>query len=316
VIRVGTPGGGQAATKVVQSFRNGRAKRYRKKRMNGNPFSYRERYKGGVHIERPEEISELKIVTHDLGMDIESAYIIPLACLHAGEGFYAKKFKGYSDWILERHNAFCVVLGDVIGNSIEGSVGGSYGHLRPDQQKDLAEETLRPLAEAGKILAWVDGNHERRTSKKVDQFIGKDICKFLGIADVYDPDAIYMFLSVGYDRNKGQRNRNVYTGYMLHGTTGSKRIGGKANAMEDMARSIHADFYFSAHAHQKLMFPTAAVIPETRSKNLKFKKRNHVMAGSFQKWADYAIRAGFSPTPMGSPRLRLDGLRHDHHVSI
>jgi len=50
VIRVGTPGGEQAATKVVQSFRNGRAKRYRKKRMNGNPFTYRERYKGGVLI--------------------------------------------------------------------------------------------------------------------------------------------------------------------------------------------------------------------------------------------------------------------------
>lgn len=209
-----------------------------------------------------------------------------------------------------------MVVGDVIGNSIEGSVGGVYGNLRPDEQKDLAEETLRPLAEAGKILAWVDGNHERRTSKKVDQFIGKDICKVLGIKDIYDPDGIYLFLSVGYDRAKGQRNRNVYTGFMIHGHTGAKRAGGKANAMEDMARGIHADFYICAHAHQKMMFPTSEILPETRSKTLRLRKRSHLMAGSFQQWAGYAIRAGYMPTPMGSPRLRLDGLKHDHHVSI
>ena len=251
-----------------------------------------------------------------MGVDTESAYIIPLSCLHIGEGFNLKKFNGYRDWILQRKNAYCLILGDVIGNSIEGSVGGVYGNMRPDEQKDMAEEVLRPLAEAGKILAWVDGNHERRTSKKVDQFIGKDICKVLGIRDVYDPDGIYMFLSVGYDRAKGLRNRNVYTGFMIHGYTGARRAGGKANAMEDMSKGVQADFYVCAHAHQKMMFPSGAIIPQTRTKSLAFRKCNYIMAGAFQDWAGYAVRANYTPTPMGSPRLRLDGLRHDHHVSI
>ncbi len=256
------------------------------------------------------------MITHDLGLDTECIYLIPLSCLHIGEGFDEKKFNGYRDWILERDNAYCLILGDVIGNSIEGSVSGSYGKMRPDEQKDEAERILRPLAENGKILAWVDGNHERRTSKKVDQFIGKDICKILGIRDVYDPDGVYMFLSVGYDRAKGHRNRNVYTGFMLHGYTGARRQGGKANAMEDMAKGVQADFYVCAHAHQKMMFPSGSYVPETRSKAIKFKKRIHVMAGAFQEWAGYAVRSNFQPTPMGSPRIRLNGMRHDIHVSI
>jgi hypothetical protein len=249
-------------------------------------------------------------------MDLESAYIIPLSDLHIGAGFNRRKFEGYRDWILERDNAFCVVLGDVCDNSISESVGDTYGTMRPDQQKDLAEEVLAPLAEAGKILAWIDGNHERRSSKKTDQFMGKDICKILGIYDIYDPDGIYMFLSVGYDRAKGQRNRNVYTGFMIHGFTGARTTGGKANAMEHMAKGVQADFYICAHAHQKIHFPSYVLLPETRSKAVRFRKRSHLMAGSFQKWGGYAIQNCYTPTPMGSPRLRLDGLRHDHHVSI
>jgi len=249
-------------------------------------------------------------------MDTEAAYIIPLSCLHIGEGFNHKKFKGYEDWILERDNAYCVILGDVIGNSINDSIGDTYGGMRPDEQKDMAEEVLRPLAEAGKILAWVDGNHEWRTSRKVDQFIGKDICKILGIKEVYDPHGVYMFLSVGYDRAKGQRNRNVYTGFMIHGYTGARTAGGKANAMEHMAKGVQADFYICAHAHAKMMFPSDVILPESRTKTLTFKKRTHIMAGAFQNWEGYAVRKSYQPTPMGSPRLRLAGDRHDHHVSI
>lgn len=242
--------------------------------------------------------------------------MIPLSCLHIGEGFNQKKFNGYRDWILERDNAYCCILGDVIGNSISESVGDTYGAMRPDEQKDMAEEVLRPLAEAGKILAWVDGNHEYRTSKMVDQFIGKDLCKILGIRDVYDPNGIYMFISVGYDRKKGVKNRNVYTGFMIHGYTGARTAGGKANAMEQQSKGIQADFYICAHAHQKMQFPTDIVLPDARTKTLRFKKRTHVMAGAFQNWEGYAIRKNYTPTPMGSPRIRFDGLRHDLHSSI
>ena len=258
----------------------------------------------------------LKTIHHDLGLETETAYVVPLSDLHIGAEFDIKKFKGYRDWILNKDNAYTVLCGDIIDNSIKDSIGDTYGTMRPRDQKKIAIELLKPLAEAGKILAWLDGNHEARTSKNTDEYIGETITQALGISDLYDPDGAYLFLSVGWDRKHNKRSRNTYTVFMLHGSAGGKRVGSKANALEDMARSVQADLYLSAHCHQKINFPSYAVIPETRTKTLRFSKRHHVMAGSFQEWQGYPVRKGYNPTPAGSPRIRLDGRCKDMRCSI
>lgn len=266
----------------------------------------------------PDSLPKLKVVRHDLGKDIDSAYLIPLSDLHIGAAFDVDKFKGYREWILSRPTAYCVINGDVIDNSISDSVGDVYGTLRPSEQTDLAEELLKPLADEGKILAWVEGNHEWRTARRTDEFPGKTLCKLLGIREVYDSDGIFMFLSVGYDRRKGkpEKNRITYTGFMLHGYAGGKKMGGKVNAVADMANSVMADFYIASHTHHKFAFPGRIVVPQIRSKSLVFQKQMFVSAGAFAEWDGYAIRQGYSPTELGSPRLRLDGTRKDLHVSI
>lgn len=262
------------------------------------------------------EIPKLRVIKHDLGLNIEKAYIIPLSDLHIGADFNEDKFLGYREWILKTPEAYTVILGDVIDNATKNSIGDTYGTLRPKQQKELAEKFLKPLADAGKILAWLDGNHEIRSSKETDEYIGEYLTKAMGIPSVYDADGIYMFLSVGYDRKHNIRSRNTYTFFMLHGFTGGKRVGSKANALEDMARSVQADCYIAAHSHTKITFPTYVITPETRTKTLQYRKRTHIMAGSFMDWAGYAVRYGYQPTPLGSPRIRLDAHRHDVHVSV
>ena len=263
-------------------------------------------------MDRPD----LRVVSHDLGMGPDPTYVIPLSDLHIGAGFNERKFAGYRDWILERDNAYCVVLGDVIDNAIKESIGDTYGTMRPKEQKALAVEVLAPLAERGKILAWLDGNHEVRTSKRTDEFVGETITRQLGIYDVYDPDGMFMFLSVGWDRKHNKKSRNTYSFFMLHGYTGARTISGKAKSLEDMKLSVFADIYLAAHAHQKIVFPSYRVLPEGRTKTLRYTKSMHIMAGSFQQWAGYAVRKNYQPTPMGSPRIRLDSTRKDVHVSI
>lgn len=262
----------------------------------------------------------LKTVFHDLGEDTESIYLIPLSDLHIGADFDQKKFEGYRQWILDRPNAYCIINGDVVDNAISESIGDTYGTMRPEEQKELAEELLRPLAENGKILAWLEGNHELRTARRTDEFIGKTLCKLLGLhtkeKSIYDPNGVFLFLNVGYDRAKGRRNRLTYTGFMLHGYTGSRRMGGKVNAVEDMARSVVCDFYIASHTHSKFMFPRRIVVPDTRTKTLRYQKQVFTSTGSFMEWEGYAIRQGYHPTSLGSPRLRLDGTRKDIHCSI
>jgi hypothetical protein len=48
----------------------------------------------------PDQKPQLKIVRHDLGIDLEKAYIIPLSDLHIGADFDDAKFLGYREWIL------------------------------------------------------------------------------------------------------------------------------------------------------------------------------------------------------------------------
>ncbi len=260
----------------------------------------------------------LKVVRHDLGIDTTEAYIVPLSDLHIGSQFDQDKFLGYRQWILDRPNAYCVINGDIIDNSTTDSIGDTYGTHRPDWQMEMAEELLRPLADGGRILAFLDGNHEHRTSKKVDQFPGKTLCKFLGIQDVYDPDGIYMFITVGYDHKKGnpKKNRITYTGFQLHGSAGGKKMGGKVNALQDMANGVTADFYIASHTHTQFAFPGRVIVPQNRTKSLMFRKQLFVSAGAFAEWAGYAVRQNYNPAPLGSPRIRLDGTRMDMHCSI
>jgi hypothetical protein len=258
----------------------------------------------------------LKVVHHDLGVDKDIAYIIPISDLHIGANFNEGIFLKYRQWILDHPEAYCVILGDVIDNAITGSIGDTYESLRPKQQKELALKFLEPLAKAGKILGWVEGNHELRSTRQTDEYVGEYLTKMLGIPSVYDPDGLYMFLSVGHDRQKGKQNRNVYTLFMLHGYTGSRKMGGKANSLEDMKRGVHAEVFLVAHSHQKIVFPTHTIMPDLRLKRIRYVKSMHIMAGSFIEWAGYAVRKGYMPTPMGSPKLILNGTHHAIRCSV
>lgn len=261
---------------------------------------------------------KLKVIHHDLGEQTESVYIVPLSDLHIGAEFDDTKFLGYREWILERPNAYCIINGDVLEMAVKNSVGDTYGTLRPKEQRQLAIKFLEPLAKAGRILAYVDGNHEYRVMKDTDEYPGEQICAMLGIPSVYDPNGVFLFLSVGHGRGKGdsKRNRLVYTVFCLHGWSGSRTIGGKANNLQSMSNSVVSDIYIASHTHQKFMFPRRIAIPEARTKTLRFKKQVFVSAGSFMEWDGYAIRKGYNPASLGSPRIRLDGTRHDIHVSI
>jgi hypothetical protein len=266
----------------------------------------------------PDQKPQLKIVRHDLGIDLEKAYIIPLSDLHIGADFDDAKFLGYREWILNTPEAFCVINGDVLDMATKSSIGGVYETIRPREQRQLAVKFLQPLADAGKILAYLDGNHEHRASKDTDEYPGELICSMMGIPSLYDPDGILTFLTVGHQRDKGEKKRNriTYTMFMLHGWTGSRTIGGKANNLESLSDSVVADIYLSSHTHTQMAFPERILIPDTRTKTLKWKRQLFVSSGSFLEWSGYPIRKGYKPASLGSPRIRLNGTRKDVHVSV
>jgi predicted phosphodiesterase len=257
------------------------------------------------------------VLKKDLGVDVQSAYIVPISDTHMGspafdDSLFFKKIK----WILDTPNAYCVLNGDIIEMNSKGSVGDVFEGLRPREQRRLAVKYLEPLAKKGKILAYLDGNHERRASKDTDEYIGEEICYSLGIPSVYSPDGIFLYLSVGYDRAENKRARNVYTIYMLHGWTSARTIGGKFNNLASMASIVIADIYIASHTHQQGVFPLDIYSPDIRTKKLNQKTQLFVSTGSFMKYAGYSVRAGFRPSTPGTPYIELSGVNKEYHAVV
>lgn len=258
----------------------------------------------------------LKVVRHDLGVDVEKATIVPISDLHIGAEFDEDMFLGFRKWILERENTYCVILGDVLEMATRQSVGSTYGTLRPKDQRALAVKYLKPLADEGRILGYIDGNHESRATKETDEYPGEIICQLLGIPSLFDPDGIYMFLSVGHNPAVNKKARNIYTIFMLHGWSGARTMGGKANNLLSLRNSAIADLYIMAHVHDQLATPKRILYPDVRTKKLKWKRQVFTLSGSFLEWSGYAINKGFNPSELGAPIITLGGKAHKVSTTI
>lgn len=261
----------------------------------------------------------MKWINADLPENFECAYIIGLSDLHVGDQrFNKQKFLGYQQWILEHENAFVIVNGDICDNATKDSVGDTYESvLPPGKQIDVACELFRPLKD--RILAWNEGNHEDRTRKSAGIYIGEQVCARLGLSDKYSCEGALVKIKLG-KRAKGTSHSQrplIYLIYATHGWSGARRIGGKTNAAEELQTVVAGvDVYLVSHTHQKFAFPKNILVPDVRLNKIEAKKQFFVSVGSFLEWGGYAERKGYSPMTMGAPRIRLDGRRHDVHVSI
>ena len=261
----------------------------------------------------------MKVIKHDLGVDTESVNIVAIADCHLGaDAFDEDKFLNHRQMILDTPNTYCLIVGDLLEMGTRQSVSDLWGSLRPAEQRKLAIRYLEPLAEAGKILAYIDGNHEARAQKDSDELVGEMICWALDISNVYHPDAAYLFLQVGHNHDKGgkseknkEKNRLVYTAYMVHGWSSARTKGAKANNLERLAQVVIADMYFIAHSHQQMIFPDKVLVPETRSKSLRWQKSMFINTGSYLDYLGYPVRKGMSPVETGVPHVVLNGTRRE-----
>ena len=262
----------------------------------------------------------MRWISRDLSPDFDCAYLIGLSDLHIGDPrFSEKKFIGYRDWILSRENALCIVNGDVVDNATKSSIGDTYeAVLNPRQQIEKAVKLFKPLADAGRICAWNDGNHESRTYKESGLSIGEHICGLLGIPEAYSNEGALVKIRVGSRRGHQKNGKPlVYMIYATHGRSGSRKVGGKANAAEDMQGIIAGvDVYLVSHTHQRFVFTKDILVPDPRRNKVEVKRQLFVSSGSFLEWGGYAEMKGYHPQTMGAPRIRLDGTRHDCHCSL
>lgn len=182
--------------------------------------------------------------------EFDNIIIIPLFDEHIGSATHimerwveAKKF------LLETPNAFCIIGGDMMNNSIMGSVASPFDDvMTPTEQKEWLYEELKPLAEANKIICGVPGNHELRHHKFTDSNPLYDVFCRLRIETLYRDSRCYLKLYVGSSGARGKGT--VYTGVITHGTFTGKTGGLVLNKLSQFADYFEgADFIIVGHAH-------------------------------------------------------------------
>lgn len=258
----------------------------------------------------------MRVITRVFEGQTEPLVIIPLADTHIGDSHCDMELINNTiQRILDSPNTYTILDGDLLNVALAGSPSNVYREtMSPSDQLIKCSEMFQPLADAGKILACLPGNHEERASKAAGVDMTELFCRQLGIEDVYSPTSALVFLRFGANAVKGKKYKLVYSIYVNHGRGGGRRPGGKINALEDMARIVTADIYLMGHTHQPAVFRNAHYIA-TPQCTISKREQVFVNTASFLDWdGSYGDRLAYIPNSKKMPVIQLDpGI---HHINV
>ena len=213
----------------------------------------------------------------------------------------------YLAWAL-KEKCYVVCLGDMIECGLTTSIGDSVYQqdLNPQKQMEKVIELLSPLAEAGLIIGFHEGNHCGRIHKTTSIDVAKMMAKELGVT--YMGYAGWHLVRVG---------NQTYTLYTTHGSGGARFIWTKLSKVAQLASFINADCIAHGHVHA---LGTEVIIKEDidlRKRIIRKKECRIIMTGSFLDWdKGYAEAAGMPINKMGSPVMKLMSDRKNMAVSV
>lgn len=198
----------------------------------------------------------------------ESLFLEPICCIHKGNVGHDKvKFDATLKRILDKPNRYTILMGDLAEAIDENdrrydprSVDwvSVYEQAHKDEAAGIEPERsvlttpyrvlqddLRPLAEAGKILAVGTGNHDYKIHK-ANKF---DPIQTYITGPLNLPYMLWMWwLDLRFTHDGKQIARWIVNG--SHGAYSGRRIGGNLNRLEDLAMGYEADVFLRGHTHQ------------------------------------------------------------------
>ena len=226
------------------------------------------------------------------------ALIIPLYDVHFGHNQCSlNKLFTVATLIAKTENCYTILGGDLSETATKQSVGKSVYdeayHIK--QQMKYMKPLLAPLAEAGKILCAVSGNHEARIANMIGVDPLELLCDDLEIP--FCEYQGYMWLTVG-----GQ----TYSVFCHHGVGSGRTIGAKANSALRFNQIAMADLYISGHTHTTQSQTDKIFIFDEATGELREKIRHYVVASSFLEYfGGYAEQQALSPSITGATGIQL-----------
>lgn len=262
-------------------------------------------------------LPDFELIVHRFpaGTDIT---IIPIADVHLGAPeCMEKEFMEFIDSVKDREDVYFVLCGDLVSNGVKNSLTNVYEEtMRPASQKKMMAEILRPIAP--RCLAVVNGNHERRSGREVDDSPCYDICAKLDIEDRYRENVAFLKLQFGETERDGirtsGRQRPCYTIAVSHGAGGGALTGAGINRNERFSAYIdNLDVFISGHTHRPAVTQPGKIYIDTHNNQVTVKPFKVITATSWLRSGGYSLQKLLTPTTHALQTLTLCG---DHKEMV
>lgn len=185
-----------------------------------------------------------------------------------------------------------------MNNNTRSSVSSPWLDIyRPMTAKVKMAELLKPLADAGKILGALSGNHEKRSLKDADDDPMFDIMCKLNLEDIYREDALFIHLCIGDREVKGKKHlAATYNIACHHGTGGGMLTGSAINRNERYGYTLdNIDLLITAHSHKGSITKPAKMQFNANSLRMIRKTFACMTATSWQEYGGFPLQKMMSP---------------------
>jgi predicted phosphodiesterase len=225
--------------------------------------------------------------------------IVPLSYIHLGsKACNIEKLEMVLRLIDETPDCYTILLGDQMETATKTSVGLAMFEEDFDlgDQMKVLKNILQPLADKGKIIGALTGNHEMRVSYSVKFNPVEIICEKLDIP--YFGYQGYIVLKVG---------NQSYHVIVHHGSSSGSTPAAKIMAARQMTRVADADLYLSGHTHGKLHDADEFFRINEQTGFVEPYLKHYVVCGSYlEYWNSYPEMKGLAPSMTGIAVISLD----------
>lgn len=265
-------------------------------------------------------LPDFEMIQHQFygGHDIT---IIPIFDVHLGSPeCMEQEFIKFINTVAQTPHTYMILGGDLIDNGTRASVGSAIFRqtMPPSQQKREMAKILAPVAD--RILCLLPGNHERRSTKDVDDDPVYDIACKLDIEDRYRENIAFVKIQLGREGGVAHVNgydRPAYVVTVVHGSGGGIMTGSAVNRNERFGYVIDgADVLITGHTHKPYVTQPGKIKIDTNNNKVSIKPFKVISATSWLEYGGYAAQKMLLPSTHCLHTLTLRGKRKEMIVTM
>lgn len=260
-------------------------------------------------------LSDFEMIVHESPTKNDLT-IIPISDVHLGAKEHAaREWAAFCDSILKTPHIYITLGGDLINNATRSSVSNVFDDtMRPREQKKLMVEMLTPIKD--RILCAVTGNHERRSTKDVDDDPTYDIMCKLDLEHLYRENIAFIKIRMGDFGGRGTLNP-TYTLAVTHGSGGGILTGGAVNRNERFGYAVDGlDCLIVGHTHKPFITQPSKIVIDGHNNRVSVKPFKVVSSTSWLGYGGYAAQKMLLPASHALQTITLKANKKEIIVTM